>query len=99
MNLTSEKSLSEVWTSGIVDKTLTPCSGDLTINWCGSNQTQIAPFWWQGKVLGLDESAVSKAVSLQGSALKVVGADVKLPFLCKVCYKIIFDPYFKTLYF
>jgi len=64
----------------------------LTINWCSSNQTQNAP-WWQGKVLGLDESAVSKAVSLKDSTLKVSETNSVLPFFCKVekKYVLIYD--------
>jgi len=78
-----ELSAKEIWTSGIIERTLTPCAGDLSINWCSSNQTQISP-WWQGKVSGMDQSAISKAVSLKDSALKVSALDLALPFLCKV---------------
>jgi len=83
-NLFLELSVSEIWTSGIIERTLTPCAGDLTINWCSSNQTQIISPWWQGKVSGMDQSAISKAVSLKDSALRVSGVEVALPFFCKV---------------
>jgi len=84
VKLILEISVAEIWTSGIIDKTLTPCAGDLTINWCSSNLTQIISPWWQGKVSGLDESAISKGVSLKDSALKVSAVDAALPFFCKV---------------
>jgi len=83
LNLFLELSVSEIWTSGIIERTLTPCAGDLTINWCSSNQTQIST-WWQGKVSGMDQSAISKAVSLKDSSLKVSSVDAALPFFCKV---------------
>jgi len=78
-----EISVSEIWTSGTIERTLTPCAGDLTINWCTSNKTQVST-WWQGKVSGMDQSAISKAVSLKDSALKVSEVDLSLPFFCKV---------------
>jgi len=78
-----ESSVSEIWTSGVIERTITPCTGDLTINWCSSNQTQVST-WWQGKVSGMDQSAISKAVSMKDSALKVSGVDLALPFFCKV---------------
>jgi len=63
---------------------ITPCFGDLSINWCSSNQTQLISPWWKGKVSGLDQSALSKAVSLKDSALRVSAVDAALPFFCKV---------------
>jgi hypothetical protein len=79
-----DASLPEFWTSGVADKTISPCNGALTVTWCNSNQSNPSP-WWQGKVEGLNDGAVSNAISFkQPSALKVVANNASLPFICKV---------------
>jgi len=78
-----EKNISEVWTSGAVDRNLTACEGNLTINWCQSSNSSL-PSWWNGKFEGMDENATSKAISLRNTNLRAADEKTELPFVCKV---------------
>jgi len=84
IKLILEKSIGEIWTSGVVDKSVSPCEGSLTINWCQGKNEVISPTWWKEKVAGLEETAISKTVSLKNTNLQVTEEKTELPFFCKV---------------
>jgi len=74
-----------VWTSGEVERSVNPCYGAATIKWCGAANTSGVD-WWRGKVNGLDDAALSKHVSMDGTAGLVLQTDtaLELPFVCNV---------------
>jgi hypothetical protein len=79
-----EKKLAAIWTSGFIEKVDMSCESKQVIRWCLTNKTS-AVSWWSEKFTGLDNSAVSKYVTLKDGALGAATDTANLPFACKVC--------------
>lgn len=82
-----EKKIGEIWTSGFVEKLDMSCESNQTIRWCLSNKTSTVS-WWSEKFPGLDNSAVSKYVTLKDGVFSAAIDTTNLPFACKVGEKI-----------